>query len=398
MLKVAPHDGVGAAPAPAPAADPKARRSSLRVRLDAARRSSSRPGRRESVDALPSTGSFRVEADVTASSGMSAGESLTQAVQTILARKHQTRIRRIDHAMFALVLVSLALMVTWQTVTVPEARLAVEAGNSGITLALLALLARYHRLQRAAERSRVARGRGGAERHFHGARWAATTAVEVLVLIVHPPPMTAAAGLPPGAALLMLLRLYVGLRVLRDNSAYYRSASAQHSLGRRAAAGPTAFTAIKSWFHTQPLTSAAVSTLGASLAAAYGIYVCENHRQQTVEDWFDDGAGLSLAPRGFGESLWLVIATMTTVGYGDTAPESWGGRILAMTAAVIGILLTAITISVVPRAAAAPHTSSRRPGGRAAPPPRCRARASPGTGRAACAACAGSAPSSSSSA
>ena len=159
--------------------------------------------------------------------------------------------------------------------------------------------------------------------------------------------MTAAAGLPPGAALLMLLRLYVGLRVLRDNSAYYRSASAQHSLGRRAAAGPTAFTAIKSWFHTQPLTSAAVSTLGASLAAAYGIYVCENHRQQTVEDWFDDGAGLSLAPRGFGESLWLVIATMTTVGYGDTAPESWGGRILAMTAAVIGILLTAITISVV---------------------------------------------------
>ena len=60
---------------------------------------------------------------------MSAGESLTQAVQTILARKHQTRIRRIDHAMFALVLVSLALMVTWQTVTVPEARLAVEAGT-----------------------------------------------------------------------------------------------------------------------------------------------------------------------------------------------------------------------------------------------------------------------------
>ena len=47
------------------------------------------------LDALPSTGSFRVEPDVTASSGMSAGESLTQAVQTILARKHQTRIRRI---------------------------------------------------------------------------------------------------------------------------------------------------------------------------------------------------------------------------------------------------------------------------------------------------------------
>ena len=66
-------------------------------------------------------------------------------------------------------------------------------------------------------------------------------------------------------------------------------------------------------------------------------------RGETVEDWrtvAQVALVLVAAARSLGESLWLGIATMTTVGYGDHRATRRGGgeRDAAMNAAVIGIL------------------------------------------------------------
>jgi hypothetical protein len=44
-------------------------------------------------------------------------------------------------------------------------------------------------------------------------------------------------------------------------------------------------------------------------------------------------------------SLWLVVVTMTTIGYGDIAPISYFGRVLAMIACILGIFfLSLVTV------------------------------------------------------
>ena len=47
------------------------------------------------------------------------------------------------------------------------------------------------------------------------------------------------------------------------------------------------------------------------------------------------------------DSFWWTIVTMTTVGYGDLAPETFGGRILAMIIMFFGIILIAVVTGTI---------------------------------------------------
>lgn len=53
---------------------------------------------------------------------------------------------------------------------------------------------------------------------------------------------------------------------------------------------------------------------------------------------FPDNYGKGII-RGMGSGIWLAIVTMTTVGYGDYAPKSAGGRIIMGTWMVISLIL-----------------------------------------------------------
>ena len=57
-----------------------------------------------------------------------------------------------------------------------------------------------------------------------------------------------------------------------------------------------------------------------------------------------------IEPDQFGkwtDSVWWTIVTMTTVGYGDFAPISFGGRLLAMIIMFFGIILIAVVTGTI---------------------------------------------------
>ena len=47
------------------------------------------------------------------------------------------------------------------------------------------------------------------------------------------------------------------------------------------------------------------------------------------------------------DSFWWTIVTMTTVGYGDLAPQTFGGRILAIIIMFFGIILIAVVTGTI---------------------------------------------------
>ncbi|HCT77306.1 MAG TPA: ion transporter permease [Micromonosporaceae bacterium] len=47
-------------------------------------------------------------------------------------------------------------------------------------------------------------------------------------------------------------------------------------------------------------------------------------------------------PLGIGDAVWWAVVTASTVGYGDTYPNTWQGRILA------GLLISVMVLFVIP--------------------------------------------------
>lgn len=48
-----------------------------------------------------------------------------------------------------------------------------------------------------------------------------------------------------------------------------------------------------------------------------------------------------------GDSIWLVIISMTTVGYGNMYPATWPGRGLMIIAIIFGAFLMALLVSII---------------------------------------------------
>ena len=52
-------------------------------------------------------------------------------------------------------------------------------------------------------------------------------------------------------------------------------------------------------------------------------------------------------PQNFANCVWLIIITMTTVGYGDEYPTTFLGRIVSIMASITAVIMLAVTINLV---------------------------------------------------
>lgn len=82
--------------------------------------------------------------------------------------------------------------------------------------------------------------------------------------------------------------------------------------------------------------------------AAVGIYYCENDAQP------DKFASVF-------DSLWWAVATLTTVGYGDTYPVTAGGKVFTFMVLIVGLGVIAVPAGIVSSALATAREMEARP-------------------------------------
>ena len=184
--------------------------------------------------------------------------NLTEAIRLAALVVRLQKIQAIDPGMLGCVVPSLVLMVVSEHMEQGMTRLVVEAVNSALTCVLLGQLVRYHLLnKKMALSAMVASDQVKKKRMVVKARIAVAFVFEAVILAVHPLPgiemppevvrvwVRARVGVrvrvrarvrgrvrvrvsnpspnpnpnPDQVALLMLLRLYIALRVLRDSTA-----------------------------------------------------------------------------------------------------------------------------------------------------------------------------------
>jgi Ion channel len=91
---------------------------------------------------------------------------------------------------------------------------------------------------------------------------------------------------------------------------------------------------IKCRFKKRPITLLAMLMLAVIYMFAYSLYIIEN--QILVR------SGKTANIDSFMTSVWMIVVTITTVGYGDITPRTRLGRLVVMVAATSGIILLSL--------------------------------------------------------
>lgn len=99
---------------------------------------------------------------------------------------------------------------------------------------------------------------------------------------------------------------------------------------------------LKCLFKDNPLTLISIFFTVSAVIFAYLIYIAE--RQLSVQT---NGLAMSNLCNNFPNSLWLILITVTTVGYGDYYPQTPLGRIIILFVAIWGTFIVSIMVVVV---------------------------------------------------
>lgn len=126
----------------------------------------------------------------------------------------------------------------------------------------------------------------------------------------------------------MFLRLYMWLRVMRDFSSLYRrrhQAALLHPTARQSGVMLT----LRVLLAKRPVAVVVGSTLTVVFFFTYVIYVMEREAKFEGIDVSIDRVALS---------LWFVVATLTTVGYGDVTPSTTKAYYPAIVEGAVGMV------------------------------------------------------------
>jgi voltage-gated potassium channel len=96
---------------------------------------------------------------------------------------------------------------------------------------------------------------------------------------------------------------------------------------------------LKCLFKDNPLLLILILFSASSLITAYAVYLAERNPNPLLCD-IDTVCS-------FGNAVWLVLMTVTTVGLGDYYPQTHLGRLIIFFIAIWGTLMISLTVVVV---------------------------------------------------
>ena len=166
--------------------------------------------------------------------------------------------------------------------------------------------------------------------------------VEVLICLIHTPPFlaypyeTAPFGEYTDDVIqvintLLLLRVYLLVRVLRENSKLMMAGG--HVIGEMANIDFDTVFITKSIINSHPITIVTACLLVTLVLSAYTVFIFERFSHPNPLNMLD--------------AIWLIIISMTTVGYGDLVPTTDVGKAAAIISSGVGVFLTALIIAVI---------------------------------------------------
>eukprot|EP00743_Colponemidia_sp_Colp-15_P005555 GILK01005976.1.p1 GENE.GILK01005976.1~~GILK01005976.1.p1 ORF type:complete len:934 (+),score=188.90 GILK01005976.1:182-2983(+) len=227
----------------------------------------------------------------------------------------------------------------WQTVT------AIRTLNSLVTLFLLYLLLRYYQVVKNIMVLQFALPPFASI--FHP-RIFFPLCIEILVCLIHVPPAIDyyasshlyLLDLTTTLSAFMFLRIYLLLRLLEAHSPI--NSSTGRFIGSITNVPTTPSFLFKTWLEAHPVGSLLVGLSILVFVCSYVLHLYERNVTDFTE--FPQMAGVHAR---YSNSLWMLIITVLTIGYGDVFPITPVGRLVAILAACSGLLISATMIGVV---------------------------------------------------
>lgn len=152
--------------------------------------------------------------------------------------------------------------------------------------------------------------------------------LEVIVCFIHVPPLADHYGLPYELQLLVFLRLYLIAKYVKEHNMFVDN-QATTLFASVTQTEISAFFLVKAYFLKFPFRIILTFYLLNIFLGGYLIYVIERTRNTYLD------------------TVWMLVVTMTTLGFGDVVPKATLARAFVGFASVLGIFLMALFISVV---------------------------------------------------
>eukprot|EP00736_Rhodelphis_marinus_P002138 Rmarinus@m.886 len=131
--------------------------------------------------------------------------------------------------------------------------------------------------------------------------------------------------------LLMFLRLYLLPRFLKSRTLL--GGQAARFVGNLNNVNFDFQFIIKTLLHSRPVECLLSVSLVGTVACAYGVSVCESGMDSEVSSYYN--------------AAWMIVITITTVGFGELVPMSHCGRLFTFTAAVLSFSISALLVAVI---------------------------------------------------
>ncbi len=126
----------------------------------------------------------------------------------------------------------------------------------------------------------------------------------------------------------MLFRIYLVYKALISSTIFCSTRASR--IGRIYSSKTDFIFGIKSLFNTNPLSLLLVLFVSLSMTFAQMLRISEGEVSEQLAI--------------FGNSLWCILITMGTVGYGDYFPITHLGRVVVFLAAISGIIISSLLI------------------------------------------------------